>query len=63
MYITSVGRNRLYGNTGGRFVDATATAGVAASGWSAGATFLDYDRDVKLDLFVARYLDWDIGKS
>ena len=33
------------------------------SGWSAGAAFLDYDRDGHLDLFVSRYLDWDLDKS
>ena len=38
----------------------TAKAGVAGGGWSASAGFFDYDNDGKLDLFVTRYLDWDI---
>ncbi|MDQ3013305.1 MAG: CRTAC1 family protein, partial [Acidobacteriota bacterium] len=30
---------------------------------STSAGFIDYDRDGNLDLFVARYLDWDFGKN
>lgn len=63
VYVTALGRNYLYRNTGSKFVETGADAGVAASGWSAAAAFLDYDRDGRLDLFVSRYLDWDYGKS
>ena len=63
MYVTAVGRNYLYRNTGGKFVESAARAGVIASGWSAAAAFLDYDRDGRLDLFVSRYLDWDASRS
>ena len=57
-------RNILYHNNGdGTFTDVTAKAGVAGGGWSASALFVDYDRDGRLDLFVARYLDWDFSKN
>jgi hypothetical protein len=37
----------------------TARAGVGG-GWSSSAAWVDYDRDGYLDLFVARYVDYDI---
>ena len=60
VFVTGVGRNRLLRNDGTRFVDATEAAGVggAATEWSAGAGFLDYDNDGDLDLFVANYVRW-----
>jgi hypothetical protein len=63
LYVTGIGRNRLYRNTGTRFEDITDKAGVAAGGWSSGAAFFDYDLDGKPDLFVARYLDWSFESS
>jgi hypothetical protein len=36
---------------------------VTAGGWSTSAGWLDYDRDGRLDLFVARYADWDFEKG
>src|SRR2546421_196037 len=47
----------------GTFQDVTERAGVGAGGWSTGAAFFDYDGDGKLDLIVARYLDWDFSKN
>jgi len=41
----------------------TKQAGVGGGGWSAGACFVDYDRDGRLDLIVTRYLDWDFTKN
>jgi enediyne biosynthesis protein E4 len=58
LYVTYFGRNVLYRNTGnGTFEDVTAHAGVGGSGqeWSTGCTFLDYDRDGRLDLLVTTY--------
>ena len=37
--------------------------GVTAGGWSTGASFGDYDRDGRLDLFVAGYVDIDPGAA
>ena len=31
--------------------------------WSAGAGFLDYDRDGHLDLFVSRYVEWSFAEN
>ncbi len=63
LFVTTVGRNFLYRNTGSKVLEVATAAGVTGSGWSAGAAFLDYDRDGHLDLFVSRYLDWDLDKS
>jgi hypothetical protein len=63
IYVTAFGRNYLYRNTGSEFVEVAGQAGVMGSGWSAGAAFLDYDRDGLLDLFVSRYLDWNLDNS
>src|ERR1039458_6535899 len=45
---------------GCKFEDFTEKAGVAAGGFSVGAAWADYDRDGRLDLFVARYVHSDI---
>ena len=58
------GKNLLYWNRGdGTFVDVTDKAGVAASGWSTGAMFVDYDRDGAVDLFVSRYVEWSFTSN
>lgn len=55
LYLTTVRTgNLLYRNDGaGRFTDITAAAGVGYTGHSSGALFFDYNRDGRLDLFVA----------
>ena len=66
LFLTYYGRNVLYRNRGdGRFEDATAGAGLPAKGtrWGSGCTFVDYDRDGKLDLFVANYLSFDLATA
>lgn len=60
LYVTGYGGNVLYRNEGGRFI---ATPEAPGGGWSVSAAFLDYDRDGRLDLFVARYLDWDLSRN
>jgi enediyne biosynthesis protein E4 len=61
VYVTAVGRNRLFRNLGGlKFADVTDTARVGDPGFSASAAWFDYDRDGRLDLFVAHYVEWSI---
>ncbi|HEX5735493.1 MAG TPA: CRTAC1 family protein [Blastocatellia bacterium] len=66
LFITYWGQNVLYRNDrGGRFTDVTRKAGLGAEGtrWGSGCTFIDYDRDGDLDLFVANYLKFDIATA
>jgi enediyne biosynthesis protein E4 len=66
IFITYWGRNLLYHNNGdGTFKDATQKAGLGSKDtrWGSGCTFVDYDRDGKLDLFVANYLKFDLAKA
>lgn len=64
LFITAYGANTLYRNLGnGRFADVTNAAGLptpTTPRWGSGCTFLDYDRDGRLDLFVANYLKFDV---
>jgi hypothetical protein len=63
LFITYFGKNVLYHNNGnGTFTDVSEKAGVAGARtrWGTGCAFLDYDRDGKLDLFVANYIDLDL---
>ena len=56
------GHNILFRNNGdGTFTDVTHKAGLDQPNvrWGAGCTFLDYDRDSHLDLFVCNYLKLD----
>ncbi len=62
LYLTYYGYNVLYRNTGeGSFADVTRKAGLNTTQrlWGVGCSFLDYDRDSDLDLFVANYIDFD----
>src|SRR5258708_7776518 len=66
LYITYWGQNILYRNNGdGTFSDVTKAAGLAypATRWGSGCTFLDYNRDGLLDLFVATYLQFDLKNA
>ncbi len=60
LFVTAVGRNRLFRNSGGRFEEVTEKAGVAGEpdGWGTSAAFFDYDSDGRLDLFVCNYIRW-----
>jgi hypothetical protein len=63
LFLTAYGVNRLYRNAGaGRFEEVTGRAGLPESGvrWGSGCTFIDYDRDGRLDLFVSNYLVFDL---
>src|SRR3954469_12052371 len=66
LFITYWGNNALYRNNGdGTFTDVTAQAGLTDSGrrWGAGCTFVDYDRDGHLDLFVSNYLEFNFDQA
>jgi enediyne biosynthesis protein E4 len=63
VFLTALGRNRLFKNRGGTFTDVTDKAGVAGGGFSASALFFDYDKDGRLDLFVTRYVEWSAEKD
>lgn len=60
LYVTQYGKNILYHNNGdGTFEDVTEKAGVAGTDFGTtfhtGATFFDYDRDGRLDLYAGGY--------
>jgi hypothetical protein len=62
LFLSCWGQNILYRNNGdGTFTDVTKRANLLhpAPRWGAGCTFLDYDRDGLLDLFVGTYLNFD----
>jgi hypothetical protein len=65
LFVTYYGQNALFRNNGnGTFTDVTMEAGLIQPGpkirWNTGCTFVDYDRDGHLDLFVANYVDFDL---
>jgi hypothetical protein len=63
LFISYYGKNALYRNNGnGAFTDLSEKAGVAGTKtrWGSGCAFFDYDRDGRLDLFVANYIDLDL---
>ncbi|MDQ3213096.1 MAG: CRTAC1 family protein [Acidobacteriota bacterium] len=65
LFITCYGQNLLYHNNGdGTFTDVTEKAGLRREGerYGSGCTWVDYDRDGRLDLFVAYYLNTTLEK-
>ena len=66
LFVTYYGKNVLYHNNGdGTFTDVSQKAGVAGKStrWNTGCAFVDYDRDGRLDLFVANYIDMDLATA
>lgn len=66
LFLTYYGQNRLYRNNGdGTFTNVTAEAGLHFPGtrYGTGCTFLDYNRDGHLDLFVSNYLEIDLATA
>lgn len=66
LYVTYYGSDVLYRNlSDGRFADITEQAGLKRPGtnWGTGCAFVDYDRDGKLDLMVANYVQFDLKNT
>jgi enediyne biosynthesis protein E4 len=66
LYVTAYGHNHLFHNQGdGTFRDVSMESGTAGSGkeWGTGCAFSDYDRDGRLDLFIANYVHFDIATT
>jgi len=65
LFITYYGQNVLYHNNGdGTFSDVTEKAGLRQPTvrYGSGCSWVDYDRDGRLDLFVANYLSTTLEK-
>jgi enediyne biosynthesis protein E4 len=66
LFCTYFGQNKLYRNNGdGTFSEVTKPAGLLGDGsrFNTGCTFLDYNRDGLLDLFVANYVQFDLAHA
>ncbi|HMC72769.1 MAG TPA: VCBS repeat-containing protein, partial [Terriglobales bacterium] len=62
IFISALGQSHLFHNNGnGTFTDVTKAAGLwGPNEFSTGAAWVDYDKDGKLDLVVANYVQWSI---
>ena len=63
LFVTYFGQNVLYRNNGdGTFTDVTVQAGLMndPKRWGAGCSFVDYNRDGHLDLFVSNYVRFEL---
>src|SRR5215469_11422078 len=60
IFISALGQSHLFHNNGnGTFTDVTKSAGMwGPNEFSTSAAWVDYDRDGKLDLVVANYVQW-----
>jgi hypothetical protein len=60
IFVTALGQSHLFHNNGnGTFTDVTRAAGMwGPNEFSTSAAWVDYDRDGKLDLVVANYVQW-----
>jgi hypothetical protein len=66
LFCTGFGQNRLYRNNGdGTFTDVTKSAGLLnpQPRWGAGCSFVDYNRDGHLDLFVSNYVRFSVEQA
>jgi hypothetical protein len=62
LFVTAMGQSHLFHNNGnGTFTDMTQRAGLMGpKEFSTSAAWVDYDKDGKLDLVVANYVQWSI---
>jgi len=60
LFISTLGQSHLFHNNGnGTFTDVTKNAGMwGPSEFSTSSAWVDYDRDGKLDLVIANYVQW-----
>lgn len=60
IFVTALGQSHLFhNNSNGTFTDVTKAAGLwGPNEFSTSAAWVDYDRDGKLDLVVANYVQW-----
>jgi hypothetical protein len=66
IFCACFGQNILYRNNGdGTFTEVTKAAGLWTQQqyWGAGCSFVDYDRDGLLDLFVSNYVQFSFEKA
>jgi enediyne biosynthesis protein E4 len=63
LFVTALGQSRLFRNNGnGTFTDVTEKAGLSGpKEFSTSAAWVDYDKDGKLDLVVANYVQWSLA--
>jgi hypothetical protein len=63
LFVTALGQSHLFHNNGnGTFTDVTRKAGLwGPKEFSTSAAWVDYDRDGRLDLVVANYVQWSIN--
>jgi len=62
LFLSALGQSHLFHNNGnGTFTEVSKSAGLwGPSEFSTGAAWVDYDRDGKLDLVVANYVQWSL---
>ncbi len=63
LFISALGQSHLFHNNGNAtFTEVTKAAGLwGPNDFSTGAAWVDFDRDGKLDLVVANYVQWSIA--
>ena len=61
VYVTALEGDRLFHNEGaGKFKDVTKLSGIANANFATSAAWFDFDKDGKLDIFVANYVQWTL---
>jgi enediyne biosynthesis protein E4 len=65
LFVTTMGQSHLFHNNGnGTFSDVTQEAGLMGlKEFSTSAAWVDYDKDGKLDLVVANYVQWSLERD
>jgi enediyne biosynthesis protein E4 len=65
IFLTTMGQSHLFHNNGnGTFTDVTQKAGLMGpKEFSTSAAWVDYDKDGKLDLLVANYVQWSLDED